>query len=70
MAPLLDDVVDHPWYVEQKDKCFSFLPRKCSISGELIWFKKAWRVRYHDFGGHEDRWICEREYLWKLLKDS
>ena len=67
MAPLLD-VMDHPWFTEQKDKRFSFLPRKCCISGDLIWFKRGWRIRYQDFGGHADRWLCDREYLWRTLK--
>ena len=70
MAPLLDDIYEHNWFVERKDKLFSFLPKRCCISGELIWLKKAWRIRQQDYGGYEDRWMCEREYLWKTLKDG
>ena len=70
MAPLHDYDVGHPWYIEQKNKLFSFLPRRCCVSGESIWLKKAWRIRFQDYGGHEDRWMCEREYLWKMLKDG
>ncbi len=69
MAPLLD--FDGPfWAFESKKKVFSLLPRKCRLSGESLWLKKAWRVRFEDWAGHEDRWYCEREYLWKLLKEG
>lgn len=69
MAPLFD--FDEPlWHMEEKKLVFSFLPRKCKRSGESLWFKKAWRIRFHDWSGHEDRWYCEREYLWKVLKEG
>jgi hypothetical protein len=68
MAPLLDD--GPIWYFEEKKLVWSFLPRKCRVSGETLWFKKAYRVRFYDPAGHEDRWYCQREYLWKLLKET
>lgn len=69
MAPLLDDM-DPVWFYSRKENVFSFLPRKCRISGESLWFKKAWRVRWEDWSGIDDEWYCEREYLWKMLKDG
>lgn len=54
----------------EQEKRWCLLPRKCYISGESLWFKKAWRVRFHDWSGHEDRWYCQREYLWKMLKEG
>lgn len=68
MAPLLDD--EPLWFFEEKQLVFSLLPRKCRASGESLWLKKAWRIRFSDWAGHEDRWYCEREYLWKLLKEA
>lgn len=69
MAPLHPD--DGPlWAFEDKELVFCFLPRKCRISGESLWFKKAWRVRLYDWASHDDRWYCEREYLWKMLKET
>lgn len=69
MAPWLDDAP--LWlYKPQIDKVLCWLPKKCEISGESLWFKRAYRVRYHHWGVHEDQWFCEREYLWKILKDG
>ena len=69
MAPLLDHD-DLKYIAEDTRIVFSFLPRKCRVSGESIWLKKAWRVRFTDWQGHLDYWYCEREYLWKILKES
>ena len=69
MAPLLD-FDEPPWHLEEKKLLRCFWPRKCKLSGESLWFKKAWRIRFHDYAGHEDRWYCEREYLWKMLKET
>lgn len=69
MAPLLDDMPG--WrYKPNVQKLTSWFPRKCEISGESLWLKKAYRVRYYGWDTYEDCWFCEREYLWKTLKDS
>ncbi len=41
---------------EDKRLVFCLWPRKCKISGESLWLKKAWRVRFEDWSGQEDRW--------------
>jgi hypothetical protein len=66
MAPLLDD--DFVWNRAVHSRRISFLPRKCYISGESLWLKKAWRCRFYDWSGEEDEWYSERAYLWKKLK--
>jgi hypothetical protein len=55
---------------EDKRLVFCLWPRKCKISGESLWLKKAWRVRFEDWASREDRWYCEREYMWKVLKEA
>lgn len=37
---------------------WSFLPRKCSISGELLWMKKAYRGT---------RWMRTDDFLWRSV---
>lgn len=52
---------------------FSFLPRKCRVSGKSIWFKTAYRVRYAVVGWdmdeyYNDRWYSKQEYVMLVLK--
>ena len=68
MAPYFDD--DPILDFEVKKLVFCFWPRKCKMSGESLWLKKAWRVRFYTWADHEDRWYCEREYMWKVLKEA
>lgn len=67
MAPLLD-VDDFVWDHSSHKRVFSFLPRRCHVSGESLWFKKAYRCRFYDWAGHEDEWYSEQSYVWKKLK--
>ena len=52
-------------------KRFCFLPRRCSETNELLWFKNA----YYGYGQENDtfsrklRWISSKIYTWKLLKE-
>lgn len=68
MAPLLDD--NFVWDYSSHERKISFLPRKCCVSGESLWFKRAWRCRFDDWFSHEDEWYSEQTYLWKKLKDG
>jgi hypothetical protein len=60
---------DYVWQYSEHQRVFSFLPRKCSVSGESLWFKKAYRCRLYDRSGlYEDEWYSEQTYTWKTLK--
>jgi len=66
MAALIED--NFIWDYSRHERILSILPRKCCVSGESLWLKKAWRCRLDDWAGHEDEWYSERSYLWKKLK--
>lgn len=67
MAPLLDDD-NFIWDHSSHKRVFSFLPRKCHVSGESLWFKKAYRCTFYHWAGEEFEWYSEQSYIWKKLK--
>lgn len=45
--------------------------RKCERSGEYLFLKKAYYGRYYvDWEYDHDTWLSEKEYLWKVLKET
>jgi len=66
----LDDNADWRWKYTRHENVFSLLPRKCKKSGESLWLKKAWRIRYEEWAGDFDEWFCDREYIWMKLKED
>jgi hypothetical protein len=62
---------DYVWQYSDHERVMSLLPRKCCMSGESLWFKKAYRLRSYDRSGlYEDEWYSEQIYVWKTLKDG
>jgi len=66
MEPFLDD--PFVWDFGEHSRRISFLPRRCRISGESLWFKKAIRCRFYHWAGEDDEWYSEQVYVWKKLQ--
>lgn len=69
-----------PFYIEDYNRCvnteikFAVLPRKCYITGKLLWLTTAYKLTYlwTGPGDHivEHRWCSKNEFLLARLKNN
>jgi hypothetical protein len=50
-------------------KEFSFWPRRCKDTGELIWLKNAYRAVFEEQWGHfDEEWLTQDAYVMRKLR--